>query len=234
MSIGATIISASLEPDPAPTRVLIADDHPIFRAGLRRLLETQDDFDVVGEACDGNEAVALARSLGPDLLLLDLAMPRANGIDVLRSLAAERIQTRTILLAASIDAPDRTIALRLGAAGMLLKTSATELLFRCVRAVMAGEYWVERDTVESLIEAFARLEASGAEPARRPFGLTPREMEVVAQIASGASNKDIALQLGLSEETVKHHVTKIFEKTGQSSRVELALFAAHHGLTPRN
>jgi two-component system nitrate/nitrite response regulator NarL len=218
-------------PSHSPIRVLIADDHPIFRAGLRKLLEIEPDFAVIGEAADGRQTVALARSLHPDVLLLDVAMPDVSGLDVLRELGAEAGRPRTVLLTASIDPSDMVLALRLGAAGVLLKTAATELVFKCLRSVVAGEYWVGRDTVGSLVEALARLQAPPAEPLR-PFGLTPRELEVIALVATGASNRDIAVQLHLSEETVKHHVTKIFEKTGQSNRVELALFASHCGLLP--
>ena len=214
----------------SPIRVLIADDHPIFLAGLRKLLETEPDFTVIGEASDGREAVALVRSRHPDVVLLDVAMPRLNGLDVLRELTSEIGRLRIILLTASIDPADIMVALRLGAAGVLMKTAATELLFKCLRAVMSGDYWIGRDTVASLVDALAKLQAPVPESQRRPFGLTARELEVLALLATGASNKYIALQLHLSEETVKHHVTKIFEKTGQSSRVELALFAAHCGL----
>jgi two-component system nitrate/nitrite response regulator NarL len=218
-------------PSHPPIRVLIADDHTIFRAGLRKLLETQRDIVVIGEAADGRQAVTLARALHPGVLLLDVSMPILSGVDVLRELGHEAGKMRTILLTASIEPSDTMLALRLGAAGVLLKSAATELLFKCLRSVVAGEYWIGRDTVASLVEALARLQAPPAEP-QRPFGLTPRELEVTALVATGASNRDIAIQLHLSEETVKHHVTKIFEKTGQSSRVELALFAAHCGLLP--
>jgi two-component system nitrate/nitrite response regulator NarL len=218
--------------DHSPIRVLIADDHPIFRAGLRKLLETEADIVVVGEASDGRQVVALVRALHPAVLLLDFAMPVLNGVDVLRELGADAARVRTILLTASIESSDMMLALRLGAVGVLLKTAATELLFKCLRSVVAGEYWIGRDTVGSLVEALARLQAPPSEPQLRPFGLTPRELEVMALVATGASNKFIAAQLGLSEETVKHHVTKIFEKTGQSSRVELALFASHYDLLP--
>jgi two-component system nitrate/nitrite response regulator NarL len=213
-----------------PIRVLIADDHPIFLAGLRKLLETEPDFMVIGEAMDGRKAIALVQTLHPDVMLLDVAMPQLTGLDVLRELGSEIARLRVILLTASIDSADMLVALRLGAAGVLMKTAATELLFKCLRAVMAGEYWVGRDTVGSLVDALASVQSPAPESQRRPFGLTAREMEVLALVATGASNKHIALQLRLSEETVKHHVTKIFEKTGQSSRVELALFAAHCGL----
>jgi DNA-binding NarL/FixJ family response regulator len=210
--------------------VLVADDHPIFRAGLRRLLETDPDFTVVGEAGDGRDVARLSRSLHPELLLLDVALPGISGLDVLRDLAGDQTGPRTVLVTASIEPADMIMALRLGAAGVLMKTAATELLFKCLRAVLAGEYWVGRDTVGSLVEALANLQTRSAASRARPFGLTARELEVLALIATGASNKFIASQLRLSEETVKHHVTNIFEKTGQSSRVELALFATHCGL----
>jgi two-component system nitrate/nitrite response regulator NarL len=211
-------------------RVVTADDHPIFRSGLRNLLETEPGYVVVGEASEGHQAVTLVRSLRPDVFLLDFAMPGLTGIEVLRELGRDAPTTRTVLLTASLAVSDMTTALRLGAVGVLLKTSATELLFKCLRSVMAGQYWVGRDTVGSLIEALSHLDTSHAEPRRRPFGLTPRELEVVSLVATGASNREIAATLGLSEETVTHHLSRIFEKTGQSSRVELALFAAHHGL----
>ena len=212
------------------TRIVLADDHPIFRSGLRNLLETEPGFIVVGEAADGFQAVTLVRSLRPDVFLLDVAMPGMTGLEVLRELGSGVPTTRTVLLTASLAASDMTTALRLGAVGILLKTAATELLFKCLRSVVAGQYWVGRETVGSLIEALAELETSQTEPKRRPFGLTPRELDVVSLVATGASNKVIAATLGLSEETVKHHLSRIFEKTGQSSRVELALFATHHGL----
>ena len=217
-------------PSRSPVRVLVADDHPIFRAGLRKLLETDPDFTVVGEAGDGRDVARLSRSLDPELLLLDVALPGISGLDVLRDLAGDQAGPRTVLVTASIEPADMIVALRLGAAGILMKTAATELLFKCLRAVLAGEYWVGRDTVGSLVEALANLQTPSAASRARPFGLTARELEVLALIATGASNKFIASQLHLSEETVKHHVTNIFEKTGQSSRVELALFATHCGL----
>jgi DNA-binding NarL/FixJ family response regulator len=212
------------------TRVVIADDHPIFRSGLRNLLETEPGYLVVCEAADGRQAISLVRSLRPDVFLLDVAMPGMNGIEVLRELGSDVPATRTVLLTASLGTSDMTTALRLGAVGVLMKTAATELLFKCLRSVVAGHYWVGRDTIGSLIDALAELESSHGSR-ERPFGLTPRELEVVSLVATGASNKEIAGTLKLSEETVKHHLSRIFEKTGQSSRVELALFAAHHGLT---
>jgi two-component system nitrate/nitrite response regulator NarL len=213
---------------PAPIRVLIADDHPIVRDGLRRLLEAEPGFVVVGEAEDGQKAISLARSIQHDVLLLDLAMPVANGLEVLRTLHADGIQVRTVLLTASIESSVMTEALRLGAVAVLLKTTATELLFECLRSVMAGHYWVGREAVLSLVEALANAPAPGVATPPKPFGLTQRELEVVQLVAEGYSNKDIAGRLAIREDTVKHHLSHAFDKTGTSSRVELALFAVHH------
>jgi two-component system nitrate/nitrite response regulator NarL len=209
-------------------RVVTADDHAMFRAGLRKLLEAERGFAVVGEAQDGVEAVALARRLKPDVLLLDIAMHGMNGMDVLRFLFAERTSVRTVLLTASISPSQMTEALKIGAAGVLMKTAATELLYKCVRSVAKGQYWVGRDMVGSLVEVLATSRPGGS--AGRPFGLTKRELEVVQLIGEGCSNPEIAKRLRIAEDTVKHHVTRVFDKTGTSSRVELALFANHHDL----
>ena len=208
-------------------RVLIADDHAMFRAGLRKLLEAEAGFDVVGEAENGVSAMALTRKLVPDVLLLDFAMPGMSGVEVLRELSTDAGSTRTVVLTASIAPHEMTDVLQHGAAGVLMKTAATELLYECVRSVASGHYWVGRDTVGSIVEALAasrRSVKSGA----RPFGLTMRELEVVRLVGEGCSNREIGNRLHISEDTVKHHLSRIFDKTGTSSRVELALFAHHH------
>ena len=210
-------------------RVLIADDHAMFRAGLRKLLEAEAGFEVVGEAENGVSATALTRTLAPDVLLLDFAMPGMSGVEVLRELGNAPGSTRTVILTASIAPHEMTEALQHGAAGVLMKTAATELLYECVRSVASGQYWVGRDTVGSVVEALAashRSVRSGA----RPFGLTLRELEVVRLVGEGCSNREIGNRLRISEDTVKHHLSRIFDKTGTSSRVELALFAHHHDM----
>lgn len=215
-----------------PIRVVIADDHPIFREGLRRLLGAEPGFSVVGEAGDGREAVAQAAALRPDILLLDLAMPRMNGLRALRDLQTLGVATRIVLLTAAIEPTETVEALRLGARGVMLKESATQLLFKCLHAVMSGEYWVGHERVHDVVAQLRRSEAEGQRdvPADR---LTPREHQVVAAIVQGASNKDVAQQFGLSEQTVKNHLSHIFDKLGVSNRLELALYAVHHRLLER-
>jgi two-component system nitrate/nitrite response regulator NarL len=211
----------------ASIRVLIADDHAMFRAGLRKLLEAEVGFEVVGEAENGVSATALTRKLAPHVLLLDFAMPGMSGVEVLRELAGDIGRTRTVVLTASIAPHEMTDVLQHGAAGVLMKTAATELLYECVRSVAHGQYWVGRDTVGSVVEALAASHR-GVKQSGRPFGLTPREIDVVRLVGEGCSNREIGTRLRISEDTVRHHLSRIFDKTGTSSRVELALFAHHH------
>jgi len=212
-------------------RVLIADDHPIFREGLRRLLESEAGFEVVGEAQDGGEAVKMVRQLRPDILLLDMSMPHVTGLLALQDLSEGGDSVRTILLTASIDQDDMVTALQFGARGIVLKDAATQMLFKCIRCVMDGQYWVGREGVANLVQTLRRMIAAAAEqPSKKTFGLTKREMEIVGTIVSGYSNKEIAKKFTISEDTVKHHLTNIFNKTGVSSRLELALFAVNHKL----
>lgn len=214
-----------------PIRLIIADDHPIFRDGLRRLLELEPAFRVIGEAADGGEAIKLVRQLGPDVLLLDLAMPRVPGLETLAELAKSKTPVRTILLTAQIERAQIVEALQLGARGIVLKESATELLMESIRVVMSGQYWVGRESVSDLVATLRQLmPRGGEEPSSRRYNLTPREMEVISAIVAGYTNKDIAQKFAISEQTVKHHLTNIFDKLGVSNRLELALFAVNHHL----
>jgi DNA-binding NarL/FixJ family response regulator len=218
-------------PERSKTRILIADDHPIFRDGLRKLLETEPDFKVIGEASDGQEAVQLAQELKPDVLLLDLAMPRQPGLDALRELASAAAPVRTILLTVAIEKAQLVEALQLGARGVVLKETSTELLLKSIRSVVAGQYWVGREAVTDLVRVLRELiPAAGEETRKKAFGLTPRELEIVSAIVLGFTNRDIARKYNISEDTVKHHLTNIFDKVGVSNRLELALFAIEHRL----
>jgi len=212
-------------PDPsAVVHIVIADDHTIFRDGLRRLLETEPGFAVVGEAATGSEAVRLTHELAPDVVLLDVAMPDLSGLDALPTIVSDG--ARAILLTAAIDPADMVRAVQAGARGVILKESATQLLIDGVRRVVAGQYVIGETVEDSASAAMSHVQAN---PAER-YGLTPRELEVVGAIVRGASNRDIADAFAISVQTVKHHLSNIFDKTGTSSRLELALFALRRNL----
>ena len=182
---------------PETIRIAIVDDHPIFRDGLRRLLESERGFSVVAEGTDGMDAIRIAREARPDLMLLDVAMPRLDGVNALS--APEMSETKVIVL----------------------KESATRLLIDSIRGVMEGKLMLGPDVAAILAHAVTR----SGDREQRPYGLTAREVEIVGAIAEGKSNRDIATHLGISLQTVKHHLTSIFDKTSTSSRLELALVA---------
>jgi two-component system, NarL family, nitrate/nitrite response regulator NarL len=219
-----------METTAATVRVLIADDHRLFRDGLKALLKSQPGFVVVGEAANSRDAIALARQTQPDILLLDLNMP-GSGLEAARELCADQTKLRTILLTAEISQEDIVTALQFRVQGVVLKDTASDVLFRAIRSVMAGQYWLGRESVSNLIETLRKLIFS-PEPAKKPdrFGLTPRELGIVSRVCAGYTNKEIAKTLSISEDTVKHHLSKIYDKVGMSNRLELALFAIHNDL----
>jgi DNA-binding NarL/FixJ family response regulator len=157
-------------------------------------------------------------------------MPRLPGLEVLRELSASDSPVRTILLTAAIEKEQIIEALQIGARGIVLKEAATELLFKSIRTVMAGQYWVGRAEVGDLVQTLRGLIASSGKPQEKTFGLTRRELEILSSIVAGLSNKEIARQFSLSEDTVKHHLSHIFDKLGVSNRLELAMFAVNHRL----
>ena len=215
----------------SPVRILIADDHPIFRDGLKRLLESEHDLKVIGEACDGIEAVNFVRKLRPEILLLDLAMPHRAGLEALRDISADNFPVRVILLTAAAEKEQIVEALQLGARGVVLKDSATQILLKSIRAVMQGEYWVGRESVSNLVQYLRSLVDSSSTASRgRRYGLTPRELEIISAVVAGYANKEVAEHFKISEDTVKHHMSNIFDKVGVSTRLELALFAVNQSL----
>jgi DNA-binding NarL/FixJ family response regulator len=215
-----------------PIRIVIADDHPIFRDGLRRLLEAEVALKVIGEASAGGEAVKLARQVKPDILLLDLAMPKHTGLEALKDMSTEEPNgVRVILLTAEIKKNQIVEALQLGARGVVLKDSATQLLIKSIHTVMSGEYWVGRESVSNLVQYLRNLlQSSGDEARQKKFGLTNRELEIISTVVAGFSNKEIAEYFKIAEDTVKHHLSNIFDKLGVSTRLELALFAVNQSL----
>jgi two-component system nitrate/nitrite response regulator NarL len=200
-------------------RITIADDHPIFRLGVRTLLAGQPGFAVIGEAGEADAAVHMVANLRPDILLLDHNPPRLNGLDVIRRVQSARTGTRAIVLTAAMAESDIQHALLHGAWGVVLKHMASELLPQCIRQVMEGEQWIGVESVNALISGI-RAPAGGGS-----LSLTPREVDIVRRVAKGAGNKDIAWELQMGEQTVKNHLRRIFRKLNVANRVELALLA---------
>ncbi len=208
-------------------RVLIADDHTIFREGLRKLLEAEADISVVGEAKSGSECVALAGKLKPDIVLLDLKMPEKDGLAVLGDLAGKESSTKVVVLTASEDERDFVEAVRRGARGIVLKQAPSEHLVDGIRRVHTGEVWIDQRVTAGVLKAMA--EGPATTTREKPL-LTERERQVVHLVCQGFRNKEIADKLFISEQTVKNHLHNIFDKLGVSDRLELALYALHHRL----
>lgn len=210
-----------------PIRLALADDHAIVLHALKRLFESYPEFEVVDCCRDGDEAIAAARSERCDVLVLDMRMPGRTGLDVLRTLAAEKRPCRTVLLTAAIGDEDVVEAVRLGAQGVVLKEASPETLIECVRCVYRGEQWIDHETMSRAFGYVMKREAATREAARI---LTPREIEIVRMIAQGLRNKAIAERLSISEGTVKIHLHNVYEKLGIDGRLELMLYAQDKGL----
>lgn len=220
-------------PNISSVRVLIADDHPVVRVGVRNMLSSEPVIEVIAEAGDGDEALDLTKRLSPDILLLDIAMPRLSGLDVLQRIMDDSPTVKIILLTAGISPKQIIQALQTGARGVILKNTMTDRLAEAVMSVATGDYWIGGKRVVNLVATLNDLEQKASKPERKTFGLTPREMQVVGCIVEGCTNRDIAQRFRLSEETVKRHLSNIFDKTGVSTRLELAMFAiAHELVTP--
>jgi two-component system, NarL family, response regulator LiaR len=212
-----------------PIRVLIADDHAVVREGLRTFLDLQDGIEVVGEAGDGEEAIREAERLQPDVVLIDLVMPRLDGVQAMRRLRERVPKARTVVLTSFLDDEHLLPAMRAGAAGYLLKSVQPQELARAVRAAVAGEALIDPAVAARLVET---LENGRDE---RVEQLTPREREVLALIGRGFANKRIARELGIAEKTVKVHVSHVLAKLDVADRTQAALYAVREGLVgPRS
>jgi two-component system nitrate/nitrite response regulator NarL len=209
-------------------RILVADDHLIFREGLRKLLNSEEGLTIVGEAANGNDCVKLIAKLKPDILLLDLRMPDKDGLAVLEEVNFDSLPTRVIVLTAAEDDRDVVRAMRLGARGIVLKQSASDLLVKSIYKVFGGEIWLDNHMTAEVMKAFTKSADSG--PRREKPLLSDREKEIVQLVAQGYRNKEIGEKLFISEQTVKNHLHNIFDKLGVSDRLELALYAIHHRL----
>jgi DNA-binding NarL/FixJ family response regulator len=227
-------------PSKPKIRIVVADDHPIFRDGLCRLLALEEDFEVVAQAQDGRQVLDVLQQHEPDILLLDLKMPGLDGLATLQRLQIAKNKTRVIVLTASDDKNEFVQAMKLGTSGIVLKQTATELLIKSIRKVHAGEIWLDSHTTAAVIRQFVAndevqpsMHALPSAPATRERERSPlsqREREIVALVAQGFKNKEMAEKMFISEQTVKNHLHNIFDKLGVSDRLELALYAIHNNL----
>jgi DNA-binding NarL/FixJ family response regulator len=223
-------------PTRSKIRIVVADDHPIFRDGLCKLLALEEDFEVVAQAQDGRQVLDVLQQHEPDILLLDLKMPGLDGLATLQRLQIAKNKTRVIVLTASDDKNEFVQAMKLGTSGIVLKQTATELLIKSIRKVHAGEIWLDSHTTAAVIRQFVANDEQPAAPPqaaprdRERSPLSQREREIVALVAQGFKNKEMAEKMFISEQTVKNHLHNIFDKLGVSDRLELALYAIHNNL----
>jgi len=223
--------------------IVVADDEWMFRACLRQLLtappatikdvygiDVGPGFAVVGEAGTGEDTVSIVEATKPDLLLLDLDMARMWGLDVMRAVQGAAWSLRTIVLAATVGKSDLFKAIKLDVRGVVLKDAPTEVLFNSILTVLLGRRWLDQRLLPDLMEMVSGVAPPSQVAPGRPFGLTPRELEVLALVVAGYSNKEISRACAVSEETIKHHLTHMFDKVGASSRLELAVVATKSGL----
>src|SRR5579871_2431657 len=229
-------IAGTGTPTKSKIRIVVADDHPIFRDGLCKLLALEEDFEVVAQAQDGRQVLDVLQQHEPDILLLDLKMPGLDGLATLQRLQVAKNKTRVIVLTASDDKNEFVQAMKLGTSGIVLKQTATDLLIKSIRKVHAGEIWLDSHTTAAVIRQFVAAEDAPPAPPQAPSRererspLSQREREIVALVAQGFKNKEMAEKMFISEQTVKNHLHNIFDKLGVSDRLELALYAIHNNL----
>jgi NarL family two-component system response regulator YdfI len=217
-----------------PIRVLIADDHEVVREGLRMILETKDDFEVVAEAGDGAEAVALSQKLRPHVVLMDLRMPRMDGLEAIEHIKDHQPEVAVVILT-TYDEDDLMVrGLRAGAVGYLLKDTNRQSLFNALRAAAQGEALLAPEVIARILAEQEKEAGIRAEAAEHQISLTDREEEVLTWVARGATSKKVAQQLGITERTVKAHLTSIFNKLGVDSRAAAVAVAMQQDMLPNN
>jgi two-component system, NarL family, nitrate/nitrite response regulator NarL len=211
-------------------RVLVYGEQMLVREGLRCLVQTQPDLSVVGTTGDRAEAIQLAKAHQAKVVVVH-SREHLAALDLLRDLAS--VPLAVLVLTSTIDRTGAAAALQVGTRGIVLNSSTPAMLFKSIRSVAAGQYWIGRQAVADLVDMIRQLRL-GHDPNGNPrrYGLTPRELEIVAAVVAGETNRVIAQRFSLSEDTVKHHLTHIFDKLGVFTRLELALFAIHHHLVP--
>ena len=215
-------------------RILLADDDPIVRDFLRAFFSRSKKFTLVGEAIEGKEVLRQVDILRPHILLLDMLLPDRSGLDVLSELMVTSVTTRTILLCSTITKRQVAEALNLGVRGVVLKDAIDEME-HAADAVMDGQYWINGKSVTNVFQEMREISKDVSALEGAPvFGMTNRELEIVNLVARGLSNKEISKNLGITEDTVKGHLSNIFNKVGMSTRLELALFARDHNLISRS
>lgn len=223
-------VEAFAPPQDAPAvRILVADVGTIFRESLGFVLQSRQGFQVVGICADGESVLALAPKFSPDVLLLDSGIGCPQGVDMLREVKNLGLDMKVVLLCPLTSREEVVAALRLGVRGIFLKSEPTDTLVKCIQKVARGEYWLSKDSVADLVNTVCG--GDDGKPLRESkYGLTPREGEIISAVLEGYSNPEIAASLSLSEHTVKHHLSNIFDKLGVYSRLELALFAVNHSI----
>lgn len=214
---------------PKPIRVLLVDDHTLFRSGIKALLQRYPEFEVVGEASDGVEGIKRVTALLPDVVLMDLNMPGLSGLEAVQLITQDTPQVNVVMLTVSEDAEDLADALRAGARGYLLKNIDAEFLVQAIKRAANGEPVMAESMTAKLMQQFRSISSHPA-PLQEKDKLTPREREILLLLARGDSNKEIARQLSVAESTVKIHVQNILKKLNLTSRVQAAVYAVEHGM----
>ena len=214
-------------------KLVIVDDHTLFREGIKKILALEKDIEIVGEAFDGEEVISVLNRCEPDIMLLDVKMERVNGLQVLPRIVEQFPLLKVIILTAQVSSAESVKAIRDGARGIILKHAASEFLIKGIRKVAEGELWADSSTMTQVVDSLSRKYRVDRSPEKGRKELSEREIEVVTLVASGNRNKEIANKLFISEQTVKTHLSNIFQKLEVNDRLELALYAMRNGLVER-